>query len=63
MIHDLSEGTKHFLDFVALLGVAVAGVSLATAATFMALLAATCSVIWFAVRMYDRVKYGPGMGE
>lgn len=63
MIHDLSEGTKHFLDFLALTGAVVAGISLASAAIFMSLLAATCSVIWFAVRIFDRIKYGPGMGE
>lgn len=63
MTRALSEGTKHFIDFVALSGAVVAGVSLASAAIFMSLLAATCSVIWFGVRIYDRIKYGPGMGE
>jgi hypothetical protein len=58
MIHDLSEGTKHGLDLAALVGVIVSGVTLANAAVFMSLLAAVCSVLWFIVRMHDRIKYG-----
>jgi hypothetical protein len=59
MIRDLSEGAKHGLDLAAVVGVVVSGVTLANAALFMSLLAAVCSVLWFVVRMHDRIKYGP----
>jgi hypothetical protein len=61
MIHDLSDATKHGLDLMALAGVVVAGVTLANAALFMTFLAATCSVVWFCIRLFDRIKYGPDM--
>jgi hypothetical protein len=61
MIHDLSDTTKHGLDLVALAGVFVAGVTLANAALFMSFIAALCSVIWFGVRIHDRLKYGPNI--
>jgi hypothetical protein len=41
----------------------VAGVTLANAALFMSFLAALCSVIWFGVRIFDRVKYGPNVND
>lgn len=59
MIHDFSDATKHWLDLAAFTGVVVSGFSLAGAALFMSFLAATCSVLWFGVRIYDRIKYGP----
>jgi hypothetical protein len=63
MIHDLSDATKHGLDLVALAGVVVAGVTLANAALFMTFLAATCSVAWFLIRLYDRITYGPNVND
>jgi hypothetical protein len=63
MIHDLSDATKHWLDLVAFTGAIVAGFSLATAALFMSFLAALCSVLWFGVRIYDRIKYGPNVSD
>jgi hypothetical protein len=63
VIHDLSDATKHGLDLAALAGVVVAGVTLANAALFMSFLAALCSVIWFGVRIFDRIKYGPGIND
>jgi hypothetical protein len=29
----------------------------------MSFLAALCSVIWFGVRIFDRIKYGPGIND
>jgi hypothetical protein len=58
VIRDLSESAKHGIDLAAFVGVVVSGVTLANAALFMSFLAALCSVMWFCVRMYDRIKYG-----
>jgi hypothetical protein len=41
----------------------VAGVTLANAALFMSFIAALCSVIWFGVRIHDRLKYGPNINQ
>jgi hypothetical protein len=64
MIRDIPGGSKHVIDLVAFVGGPIlAGISLANAAVFMSLLAAACSVLWFCVRMYDRIKYGPNVND
>lgn len=64
MLQDLSDTTKHVLDFVAFMGVTLASaLTLSNVALFMSLLAAICSVLWFAVRIHDRVKYGPDIND
>lgn len=63
-LNDLSESTKHALDLAsATAAVAVgtaAAITLNQAALMMTILAAACSVIWFCIRLYDRIRYGPG---
>lgn len=67
MIHDLSEGTKHAADVASAVAPVAAGtaaaITLSQVALVVTIIAALCSIIWFAVRMFDRIKYGPGMGE
>jgi hypothetical protein len=63
VIHDLSSATKHALDMMAFGAAVVAGITLANAALFMTFLAAICSVLWFLIRLYDRVKYGPNVND
>lgn len=67
-LHDLSEGTKHGLDIASALAPVTTGtaavLTLNEVAAVMAILASACSIIWFLIRLRDRIKYGhSGDGE
>lgn len=47
------EGAKHAMDWAALGGAVV------VVAGWLPTIAALLSITWFAVRLYDRFRYGP----
>ena len=49
----IPDGGKHAMDLAALGGVVV------TVAGWLPPLASLLTVLWFLVRFYDRIKYGP----
>lgn len=59
MIH----GHSKLVENLAWVFAGVAAVSLAQAAVVMSLLAASVSVILGAIRIHDRLKYGPARGR
>jgi hypothetical protein len=55
----MGEDTKRLFDMGAWGFAIVAGISLAQAAIFATLLAALASFVLAAIRIHDRIKYGP----
>jgi hypothetical protein len=55
--HDLNEHTKRVLDFAGALS-AVAAISLSQIALMVSIVAGLLSILWYAVRLYDRFKHG-----
>ena len=55
-LHDLSEPTKRGVD----LGVgALAALSLSQISLLFGIIASAMAIVWYAVRFYDRIRYGP----
>lgn len=67
LIHDLSEGTKHTADIASAITPVASGaaavLTLSNAALVTTILAALCSIAWFVIRLYDRIRYGPSVNE
>ena len=49
----IPDGGKHAMDWAAAGGVVV------TVAGWLPEMAAAMSILWFAIRVYDRIRYGP----
>jgi hypothetical protein len=67
MIHDLNDSTKHGLDVISTAAPVVVGTTAALTmnqiAALLSVLAAICSIVWFGIRVHDRLKYGPGANK
>jgi hypothetical protein len=62
-MHDLSERTKHLIDFGTFAFAGAAAVTLNQVAVGVTIVAGVVSIILGAIRIYDRMKFGrPGAG-
>jgi hypothetical protein len=61
-LHEWNEPTKRAMDFmsIALAGVSggVAAVTLSQIALVVTIIAGLLSILWYAVRLHDRFRYG-----
>lgn len=58
-LHELSEPTKRAIDWAGAIS-AFAAISLSQVALFVSIIAGCLSIAWYAIRLRDRLKYGPG---
>lgn len=56
MINDLSEHTKRVFDWAA---AGMALLSLSGLSAILTVIATLLTITWYAIRLYDRLRYGP----
>lgn len=67
IIAELSEPTKRAIDLVSPVATAAAAGAaawtLSDVALTVTIVAGLLSILWYAVRLHDRFRHGPGRGE
>ena len=63
MLHDFVNAYRGLVDSAAVLCAGVAVISLQQAAWVATILACAMTLILGTIRVYDRVRYGPGRGR
>ena len=60
MIHALSEPTKRLIDWTA---AGMALLSLSGLSAILTVIATLLTITWYAIRLHDRLRYGPAGRE